>query len=153
MYGIPKAGLLAQQMLEKHLYSKGYQQSELTPGWTHKWRPISLSLCVDNSGVKYNGKQNADHLIAVLKEYHTISQDWKGKCHLGLDIDWDYLNHVFLLSMIKYVANAIKHFHHKYPRKQQDQPYPTSRPSTGKKHNTSLLRKTPLSWHQQTKYL
>ena len=89
LYGLPQAGLLAQQLLEKPLNSKGYQQSKLTPGfWTHKWRHISFSVCVDDFGMKYNRKQNADHLIAVPKEHYTISQYCKGKRYLGLDLDW-----------------------------------------------------------------
>ena len=43
MYGLPQSGLLAQQLLEKHLNAEGYHQSELTPGfWTHNWRPVSF---------------------------------------------------------------------------------------------------------------
>ena len=41
MYEIPKAGLIAQQLLYKRLNKKGYHQSEIIPGlWKHKWRPI-----------------------------------------------------------------------------------------------------------------
>ena len=68
MYGLPHAGLIAQQLLEKRLNKEGYHQSELTPGfWTHTWRPISFTLCVDNFGVKYVGKQHVEHLLSVLK--------------------------------------------------------------------------------------
>ena len=91
MYGLPKAGLLAKQLLDKCLNSKGYQQSELMPGfWTHKWRPIYFSLCVENFGVKYNGKQHTYHLVAMLKEHYNIYQYWKGQRYLGLDLDWDH---------------------------------------------------------------
>lgn len=41
MYGLPQAGLLAQELLEKHLGDKGYHQSQFTPGlWTSEWQPI-----------------------------------------------------------------------------------------------------------------
>ena len=88
--------------------------------WTNKWRPISFSHCVETFSVKYNGKKHADNLIAVLKEHYTIYQYWKGRRYLGLDLDWDYQNRFVHLSMLKNVANAIKYFHHKHPRKQQD---------------------------------
>jgi hypothetical protein len=40
MYGLPQAGLLAQELLEQRLNKHGYFQSTRTPGlWTHKWRP------------------------------------------------------------------------------------------------------------------
>ena len=38
MYGLPQAGILAQELLEKRLNAHVYQQSKFTPGlWTHKW--------------------------------------------------------------------------------------------------------------------
>jgi hypothetical protein len=48
MYGLPQAGIIAQQLLEERLIVAGYQQSKLTPGfWMHTWRPISFTLVVD----------------------------------------------------------------------------------------------------------
>ena len=112
-------------MLEKCLNIKGYQQSELTPGfWTHTWRPIYFSLCMDAFGVKYNGNQHTDYPISVLKEHYTISKDWKGQLYLGLDLDWDYKKRVVQVSMLKYFTYAIKRFQHKHPQNPQDQPYP-----------------------------
>ena len=82
---------MAQQLLEKRLNKEGYSQSKLTPFfWTHKWRPVSFTLCVDDFGVKYVGKEHTEHLISVLESSYTISTDWKGKSYLGLDLDWDY---------------------------------------------------------------
>jgi hypothetical protein len=53
MYGLPQAGIIAQELLEKRLIVAGYTQSKLTPGfWTHDWRPISFTLVVDDFGVK-----------------------------------------------------------------------------------------------------
>ena len=52
-YGLPQAGILAQQLLEKRLNEHGYSQSKAVPGlWTHKTRPISFTLVVDDFGVK-----------------------------------------------------------------------------------------------------
>ena len=68
MYGLPHAGLMAQKFLEKILNKEGYHQSELTPGfWMHTWRPISFTLCVNDFGVKYVGKQHVEHLLSILK--------------------------------------------------------------------------------------
>jgi hypothetical protein len=42
MYGLPQAGILAQELLKKRLNKHGYCQSPLTPGlWRHDYRPIS----------------------------------------------------------------------------------------------------------------
>ena len=64
MYGLPQAGLLAQQLLEERLAKHGYHQSQLVPGmWSHETRPITFSLVVDDFGVKYVHKDDADHLM------------------------------------------------------------------------------------------
>ena len=71
-----QAGLIAQQLLDKLLNKKGYKQRNITPGfWTNYWRPIWFSLCVDDFGVKYVGKQHADNLMKVLREHYKISSD------------------------------------------------------------------------------
>ena len=42
MYGLPQAGILAQQLLGEKLNNKGYIQYNIFPGlWTHSWRPIN----------------------------------------------------------------------------------------------------------------
>jgi hypothetical protein len=57
MYGLPQAGMLAQDQLSKRLNKAGYHQSEMTPGyWKHQWQPISFALVVDDFGVKYVGE-------------------------------------------------------------------------------------------------
>ena len=91
MYGLPHAGIIAQQLLEKRLAEHGYHQSEHTPGfWTHEWRPICFSLIVDDFGVKYVGREHAEHLLNVLKKDYVASEDWEGEKYAGIDLDWDY---------------------------------------------------------------
>ena len=132
MYGLPQAGLLAQRLLEKRLNAEGYHQSPLTPGlWTHAWRPITFTLCVDDFGVKYVGQEHVDHLMAVLRKDYTISCDPDGKRYLGLDLDWDYETRIVYLSMLDYVKAAIARFQHKPPRKPQDQPHLHVKPKYG----------------------
>jgi hypothetical protein len=66
MYGLPQAGILAQNLLKKQLNQHGYQQSKVTPGiWKHDWRPISFTLCVDNFGIKYVWREHANHLAKL----------------------------------------------------------------------------------------
>ena len=67
MYGLRQAGILANKLLVKRLETFGYYPVEFTPGlWRHKWRPIIFSLVVDDFGVKYTGKEHADHLVQAL---------------------------------------------------------------------------------------
>ena len=67
MYGLPQAGILAQQQLEQQLNEQGYHQSTITPGlWKHKTRYTSFTLCVNDFGVKYVEQDYAEHLLQVL---------------------------------------------------------------------------------------
>ena len=79
IYGLPQSGLLAQQLLEKILNAEGYNQDTLVPVlWTHSWRPVTFTLCVDKFGVKYVGEQHVEHLMSILSSHYTISNDWTG---------------------------------------------------------------------------
>ena len=46
--------------------------------WKHDTKPIFFSLVNDDFGVKYIGKENANHLIQAQKKLYTISIDWTG---------------------------------------------------------------------------
>jgi hypothetical protein len=117
MYGLPQAGILAQELLEKQLNEHGYSQSKAVPGlWTYKTQPISFTLVVDDFGVKYVGKEDAMHLICILKEYYEISEDWSGRKYVGITFDWDYRNRRVHLSMPGYITKALQCFGHEHPR-------------------------------------
>ena len=76
MYGLPQAGLLANQLLEKRLNKHGYYQSKIIHGlWKHKTRLIQFTLVVDDFGVKYVGKEHADHFKRVLEEHYKVTAD------------------------------------------------------------------------------
>ncbi len=54
MYGLPQAGIIAQELLEKQLTEYGYYQSKIINGlWKHKTRPICFCLVVDDFAMKY----------------------------------------------------------------------------------------------------
>ena len=125
MYGLPQAGLLANELLEKRLNKNGYVQSRLVPGlWQHKWRPIQFSLVVDDFGVKYVGREHADHLLSVLKEHYKVTTDWTGSRYIGIHLDWDYVRRRVHLSMPGYVAKALKQFGYKPRQRAQHAPFP-----------------------------
>ncbi len=92
VYGLPQAGMLANKQLKEHLAPAGYYEVAHTPGlWRHVTRPIQFSLVVDDFGVKYVGKEHADHLIATLrKHYASVTEDWEGKLYVGITLDWNY---------------------------------------------------------------
>jgi hypothetical protein len=76
MYGLPQAGLLANELLEKRLNTHGYHQSKLVPGlWKHEWRPIQFTLVVDDFGVKYVGEKHVNHLLKTLELDYKVTTD------------------------------------------------------------------------------
>ena len=113
MYGLPQAGLLANQLLTKRLNENGYRQSKLVPDlWEHKWRQIQFTLVVDDFGVKYVGKEHALHLKTTLEQHYKVTNDWTGKQYVGITLDWDYKHQQVHLSMPGYAAKALKQFQH-----------------------------------------
>jgi hypothetical protein len=88
MYGLPQAGILAQELLTERQLQAGYTKSTITPGfWRHQWWPISFTLVVNNFGVKYINKADAKHLLAVLKNDYECDTDWDGTRYLGLTLN------------------------------------------------------------------
>ena len=54
MYGLPQAGILANQLLRKRLNPHGYFEVPHTPGlWKHESLPVQFTLVVEDFGVKY----------------------------------------------------------------------------------------------------
>ena len=90
-YGLPQSGKLANDLLRTRLNKAGYFEAPTTAGlWKHSWRPIQFVLIVDDFGVKYVGKQHANHLLRVLNEYYEMSEDWSGSKFAGIDLFWNY---------------------------------------------------------------
>jgi hypothetical protein len=147
MYGLPQAGIIAQHLLEECLQKHGYRQSQTTPGlWKHDTCPISFSLVVDNLGVKYMGKENAQHVLDTVRQYYKCSCKWKGEQYCGLTIKWDYEGKKVHVLMPRYVTKALTCFWHPPPVKIQDQPYPHAKPNYGAKtqHATAEDTSAPL---------
>jgi len=65
-YGLPQAGILANDLLRSRILVEGYYEVESTPGlWHHKWRPIQFCLIMDDFGVEYVGIEHFNHLLDV----------------------------------------------------------------------------------------
>jgi Reverse transcriptase (RNA-dependent DNA polymerase) len=132
MYGLPQAGRLANNELIAHLQQHGYHQSKFTPGlFHHDTRPIAFCLVVDDFGIRYVGKENAEHLIDTLKAKYSITIDWAGTKFVGLNLDWDYRNRTVDISMPTYIPNALARFQHPTPTKPQHSPHAWTKPTYG----------------------
>jgi hypothetical protein len=155
MYGLPQAGILASKLLTKQLALHGYAPTNHTPGfWTHKECPISFTLVVDNFGVKYVGKQHANHLYAALTEHYEASTDWKGTLYRGVTLAWDYKKRTCNLSMPGYFEAALHKFQHPVPQQPCHALSAWTKPQYGAKiYMTTPINTTPSLTDTQTKQL
>jgi hypothetical protein len=111
IYGLPQAGRLAQDRLVAHLAKYGYAPTPDTPAlFKHATRPISFVLVVDDFGIQYASKADADHLVGALRDLYTLKVDWTGKKYVGFDIDYNMPEKYIDLSMHTFIPNAIKRF-------------------------------------------
>jgi hypothetical protein len=134
MYGLPQAGILANELLQRNLAKDGYRPTTHTHGlWTHDTRPISFSLVVDDFGVKYVGREHAEHLMACIKKNYNISSDWNGTAYCGLTLDWDYKNRTVDLSMPGYIKAALHKYQHPAPARPEHAPHGWNPPIYGAK--------------------
>jgi hypothetical protein len=69
MYGLKEASVLAYDQLKAHLAQYGYTPVCFTPGlWKHNTKRTTFTLTVDDFGIKYFSKADADHLFAALHD-------------------------------------------------------------------------------------
>jgi hypothetical protein len=123
MYGLPQAGIIAQQLLEKRLAKVGYHQSKIVPGlWTHITRDICFTLVVDDFAIKYIKKEDAQHLIDAIKKDYTITIDWDATKYIRLTVKWDYTNRKVYLHMPGYLSKVLQRFKHEKPKSKQNSP-------------------------------
>jgi hypothetical protein len=94
-------------------------------------RPITFTLVVDDFGVKYVGKQQAEHLKNALEETYTVSTDWTGGLYCGIALTWDYRKRSVKLSMPGYIEQALHKFQNPKPTRPQHLPYPYKEPTYG----------------------
>ena len=113
MYGLKQAALLAYNNLKQTLAPYGYHPVEGTVGlWKHMSRPTKFCLCVDDFGIKYYSKEDAQHLLDSLSNHYKITTDWEGQNYCGLTLDWHYNEGYVDLSMPKYVKDSLKRLQH-----------------------------------------
>jgi hypothetical protein len=134
MYGLPQAGILTNELLQPNLAKDGYRPTTHIHGlWTHDTRPISFSLVVDDFGVKYVGREHAEHLMACIKNNYNISSNWNGRAYCGLKLDWDYKNRTVDLSMPGYIKASLHKEQHAAPARPEHAPHTWNPPIYGAK--------------------
>ena len=129
-----QAAIIAYNKLLKTLEPHGYSSCPNTSGiWKHHTLKTKFCLTVDDFSVKYFSKQDANHLLQVLKEHYTVSVDWTGKNYCGLTFNWEYEKGYVDVSMPGYVEKTLKRLQHVKPSSPQYSPHRWTEPSYGSK--------------------
>jgi hypothetical protein len=112
MYGLPQAGLLAQQALVAHLAEHEYTQSNIIPClFRHATNGITFVLVVDDFGIKYTSVTGRDHLLATLRLKYKITVDMSNPTYLGMTVTHDKINQTITCSMPGYIDKVLTRFH------------------------------------------
>ena len=134
MYGLPQAGRVANDALQPRLKAAGYEPTGNTPGlFKHNTNSIIFCLTVDDFGIKYTDRKDAEHLRDTLKQHYTITEDWAGSNYCGLDLEWNYDQRFVDISMKGYVLKALQRFEHTKPVRPQYAPHRWTKPQYGAK--------------------
>ena len=80
---------------------------------------------MDDFGIKYVGKEHADHLAPVLKKYHNVTQDWTGTKYATINLAWNYKACVrtYRITMDGYIQGVLRRYGHSNPKKSQLSPH------------------------------
>ena len=124
IYGLKQAAILAYDNLQWRLKPFGYTHVTGTVGvWTHNTRQTIFFLCVDDFGIKYYSKDDAQHLINAIGSNYQYTTDWTGRNYCGLTLDWNYPAGYVDISMPGYLKKALKRLQHKQQVTSQYSPH------------------------------
>jgi hypothetical protein len=86
---------------------------------------------VDDFGVKYVGKDNAQHLVDALATLYQVATGWAGELYCGLTIQWNSPERRVNISMPGYIEAALHKFQHPSPTRAEDAPHDWTKPTYG----------------------
>jgi hypothetical protein len=97
-------------------------------------------LVVNDIGVRYTSRADADHFKATLETAYQVSTDWTGSQYCGLTfLQWDYTAHTRDVSMPGYIESALHRFQHPMPATPELSPHPVQKPNYGAKTQNAML--------------
>ena len=77
MIGLKQAGRLVSYRLTKNLARNGYAPVPHIPSlWRHHTSDLVFYLIVNDFGIKYTRKADANHLLKSLQEDYKITEEW-----------------------------------------------------------------------------
>ena len=152
--GLKQAGRLDSDRLTKNLARNGYAPVPHTPSlWHHHMSDLVFYLVLDDFGIKYTRKADADHLLKSLREDYEITEDWTGEKYLGLTLKWDYANRNVSVSMPGYVKSSLLKLQRKATTKPQYAPHCWNQPTYGAKTQYANTDKADLVDAKSTLYV
>jgi hypothetical protein len=77
---------------------------------------------VDDFGVKYVGREHAEHVMTCIKKKYIISSDCNGTAYCGLTLYWDYNDRTVEFSMPGYIKAALQKYQHPAPERPEHSP-------------------------------
>ena len=91
VYGLKEAGVIAFDQLVRKLKQFGYEPMPQPPGlWKHTSHRTTFTLYVEDFGIQYFSKDDADHLIDTIQATYECSINWEGTQYCGLTFAWNY---------------------------------------------------------------
>ena len=157
MYGLKQAAVLAYNELKKNLKPAGYSPVLGTVGmWQHATRQTKFCLCVDDFGIKYHSKEDADHLLQAIGKHYRYTTDWKGTNYCGLAFKWDYAQGYVDISMPEYVTKMLKRLQHApktFPQYSPHTHVPKKYATKNERQYSAAPDTSPLLSPLETKYI
>ena len=96
--------------------------------WHHESRSTIFTLAVEDFGIIYSKKSDADHLYDALSKKYSLTIDWTGTSYLGLTMNWHYDDSFVDISVPEYVPKALSKFHHISTKRTQHARHPWTSP-------------------------
>jgi hypothetical protein len=111
LYGLPQAGILANNLLWDRLAKFDYYEAATTPGlWHHKWYSVVFALIVDDFTLQYVGNTHLDHLCQALRKHYKVAVKLDGTCFASTTLKWKYspihIEYSCCLSIPGYICNV-----------------------------------------------
>ena len=99
--------------------------------WRHHTLKTTFALCVDDFGVKYFSKTDANHVINTLHKNYNIMTDCTVSLYCGPTLQWNYEERWVDIDTPGYVIRALKMINHPTPSKPQHAPHTWIEPTYG----------------------
>jgi hypothetical protein len=78
---------------------------------------------VNDFGVKYVGKEYADHLVECIRTKYKLVKGGSGNLYFGVKLKWDYILCTLDISMLGYIQKQILKYKHVVAPRPQHCPY------------------------------